>query len=413
MQTLNVGVLIDLAPSDAAGGHVKVWQRLAHAALELPPDELDLTIHFSGDPGDVELAPHVRLRVHRPVLSTQRLPFLRYVPAHTDLAPHHPALARAIAAHDVLHTTDGCFAFARTAARVARERNLALVNSMHTDNAGYAVVFTDQLAGDLLGRGPIARVVRDRWRLPERAGARLRRRLREHQRLCAHVLASKPSDAEALARELPAMNVSLLRRGIDHDFFHPSRRDRPWLEAWARVPARRTIVLLVGRLDASKNVRVLVDALARLVADGEDVHMVAAGDGPERVYVEARLAARASCLGALDRDRLARVYASSDLFALPSVLDETSNATLEALASGLPVVVSAHSGRLVEDGGSGVVVRGDDPGAWADALTALVRDRDRRSAMGRAARAFAERSIPSWTAVLRQDLLPVWRRVAG
>lgn len=409
---LNVGVLVDLELTPSAGGHVKIWQRLAEAAA-VHAGELELTVHFSGDADHVrQVAPNVQQRVHRPVFSTAKLPFLSYVPAHTDLAPFHRRLSQHLHAHDVLHTTDGCFAFARTAAAVAQRRGVPLVNSMHTDNAGYTAVFTEGVIQSLLGRGVMANVLRERLRVSERAAEVIRRRVIQHQLGCAFVLASKPADAEALASRLTPDRVGVLRRGMDHERFHPRLGDRGWLAREARIPAGVVTVLLVGRLDASKNVRVLVDAIRRLGDEQLPVHLVTAGEGPERAYVEATLGRRASCLGPVDSSRLPRVYASCDSFALPSVLDETSNATLEALTSGLPVVVSAHSQRLVRDQQTGLVVRSNDATAWAAALRALVTDPAKRLALGTAARAHAEAQIPSWEGVLAEDLLPVWKRAA-
>jgi glycosyltransferase involved in cell wall biosynthesis len=411
---LRVGVLVDLALAADAGGHVKIWQRLAEAAAHRAGD-LDLTVHFSGAREEQRaVADNVRYLIHRPRFSSARLaPLIGYVPAHTDLASFHPGVAARLLGYDVLHTTDGCFAFARTAAQVARRRGLPLVNSMHTDNAGYAELFTAQLVGSLVGSGRVGRLLLDRLRVAERAGAAMRRRLTQHQRQCAFVLASKPSDAAVIARQLPAARVGLLRRGLDHHHFHPALADRRWLERGLGVPPGRIVVLLVGRLDRSKNVRVLADALRALAAAGAPVQLVAAGEGPERAYLSEQLGERATCLGALDSDRLARLYASADLFALPSVLDETSNATLEALASGLAVAVSEHSGRLVVDGESGVVVRGGDVAAWTAALRPLVEDGALRARLGRAARLYATTHVPSWSDVLAEDLWPFWERAAA
>src|SRR3954467_6922985 len=112
---LRVGVLVDLAWTSQAGGHVKCWERLSRAATELG-GALDLTIHFSGAaPARRELTDTVRYVIERPVFSTQSLPFLAHVPDHTDLAPWHPRLARALGRYDVIHTTDAYFAYARTA----------------------------------------------------------------------------------------------------------------------------------------------------------------------------------------------------------------------------------------------------------------------------------------------------------
>src|SRR5258708_3571608 len=97
---LTVGVLVDLIWSPHAGGHVKCWERLAAAALELP-DRLDLTVHFIGDRRAVHrLGANVRYVLEPPVFSTERLRFLGDIPDHTDLAPWHPRVARALPFYD-------------------------------------------------------------------------------------------------------------------------------------------------------------------------------------------------------------------------------------------------------------------------------------------------------------------------
>ncbi len=150
---LRVGVLVDLPWSPTAGGHVKTWERLARAALS-SPETLELTIHFQGaTPSRHILGSNVRYEIHAPVFSTARLSFLSHIPAHTDLARHHRRLAARLVIdgasdglirnrYDVLHTTDGAFNFARTAARAAAARQLPLVTSVHTDTARYTRIFT-------------------------------------------------------------------------------------------------------------------------------------------------------------------------------------------------------------------------------------------------------------------------------
>ena len=70
---LKVGVLVDLALTTEAGGHVKCWQRLAEAATG-HGDWLDLTVHFNGpEPRRIELSPSVRYVLLPPVFSTARL----------------------------------------------------------------------------------------------------------------------------------------------------------------------------------------------------------------------------------------------------------------------------------------------------------------------------------------------------
>ena len=91
------------------------------------------------------------------------------------------------------------------------------------------------------------------------------------------------------------------------------------------------------------------------------------------------------------------------------------NVVLEAKASGLPVVVAAEGGskNLVrEPGEDGILVEDGSAEAWAAAIERLWNDADLRRAMGEAARRQIETAWPSWDDVLREDLLPVWTRVA-
>src|SRR5207237_476017 len=74
--------------------------------------------------------------------SSARLPFLSHIPDHTDLAPHNPWLTSRLRGYDVIHTTDGTFAAARTAARVSRWHGIPLTSSVHTTTPYYTRVFT-------------------------------------------------------------------------------------------------------------------------------------------------------------------------------------------------------------------------------------------------------------------------------
>jgi glycosyltransferase involved in cell wall biosynthesis len=412
-EALRVGVLVDLAIGPAAGGHVRTWQRLARAAIGVA--ELDLTIHFSGAAEHTRfLGDNVRLRVHRPVFSTARLRFLGHIPDHTDLAPHHARLARHLARYHVLHTTEGTFAFARTAARVARRADLPLVNSVHTDTARYAGIFAASTLDRLLGAQGLARRVADRLRLADRAEAQMRARLEEHRRRCAFVLVSRPEDLAPTEALLGPRRVGLLRRGLDHALFSPDARDRGWLRDRFGVPEERVVVITVGRVDRGKRTLMLARALRALADAGRPVHLLCAGAGPDRAPIVQLLGDRATCPGVLDPPELARAYASSDLCAQASEVEELSNVVLEAQSAGLPVVVSAASGsqRLLQGGRTGLVVTGHEAGDWAASLGALVGDGARRGWMSRAAREWALRHVPSWRDVLMQDLLPVWSGVA-
>jgi putative membrane protein len=409
---LRVGVLVDLHWSPTAGGHVKTWERLASAAASLG-EEVDLTVHFLGAMEATHVvAPNVRYRIHRPVLSTASLPFLSHVPDHTDLAPFHRQLAAQLRAYDVIHTTDGTFASARTAARVSKRYGIPLVNSVHTTTPYYTRVFTAATVERLAGRGGLARVLLARLDLAGRAEARMQRRLDAHQRACAFVLASREDDRARLGELLGPDRVGLLRRGIDHLLFDPRRRDRAWLQTALGVPQDRQVVISVGRLDRIKNVLLLANAVRLLAERGRPVHLLCPGKGADRDAVVALLGDRVTCPGVLDPDTLARAYASADLCAQPAVVEELSNAVLEASSSGLPLLVgeASGSGRFVVEGDTGLTVTGSTPAEWALALEGVLENPARLAAMARAARAWSIENVPTWRQVLREDLVPVWQR---
>src|SRR5439155_1465277 len=137
-------------------------------------------------------------------------------------------------------------------------------------------------------------------------------------------------------------------------------------------------VVAAGRLEAQKGFDLLLDAFARVRADGLGATLTILGDGPDR---EA-LAARAHRLGLGEAVRFAgfqprpsRYFAAADLFVLSSRYEGLPNVVLEALAAGCPVVASACSDgvrEVVRDGVNGLLVPPEDRDALARALGCLL-----------------------------------------
>jgi glycosyltransferase involved in cell wall biosynthesis len=412
VQPIKVAVLVHLPRTVESGGHVKCWERLAAAAKDFD-GLLDLSVFFCGGKEGATVARNVRFVIEKPIVGTARIPVLRFLVDHTDLAPYNPRLARALASTEVLHTADGFSTFARTALRVARRRGLPLVNSVHTDVAGCARVYTRRII-DRVAPSWTAAMLDRRLGLPDRVARGLAGQLARHQEAADFVLVSRPGDIGALAAVKPRNRIGFLRRGVDGRQFDPAKRDRAWLAAEYGVPEDRLVVLFVGRVDDSKNVALLAEAAERAIGVGRQVHVVFAGPGAERAAMTARLGGHANCTGAVEPERLARIYASADLFASASEIEEHANVVQEAQMSGLPALVAAAGGmgRAIRPGETGLVLDGRDAGAWAAAVSDLAADPERRAAMGRAARAHALRAYPSWSEVLAEDLLPVWRAAA-
>jgi glycosyltransferase involved in cell wall biosynthesis len=167
------------------------------------------------------------------------------------------------------------------------------------------------------------------------------------------------------------------------------------------VPTDRRFGLFVGRLAAIKNLPCLLEALAR-IAPGSRPWMALAGDGPEGE----RLAAQRSQLG-LDADvhllgeraDATRLMQAADFLVLCSHQEGMSNAIIEAMLAGCPVIASAVGGNveLVEQGRTGLLVLPDDASALADAIACLCTDEARRQALAREAHrvALARHSLPA------------------
>lgn len=410
---VRVGVLVNLEQHSAAGGHVKCWERFAEAACGF--EGLDLTVYFMGPRGTVDLAENVRYELVPGVLSTRSLVILNQGGGHADIAPFHPRLARMLASHDVLHATD-VFSFGATALRTSARRGIPLVYSVHTAHPQYGRIYTREIAARLLGRGWMSRALTERLGAAEAVAKRIERRLVAQLEAADRVLVVQPEDLPSGMSATVTAKLAILRRGVDATVFGPQLRDRDWLDERFGIPPERPVCLFVGRIDDTKNVLTVLGAAKFLAARGASVHWLFVGEGIHRSRIARDLGTIASLPGALPHDALPRIYASADMLVFPSVLETCGQVVLEAKASGLPCVVSAHhaTARHIAAGGrDGVIVEEPDAEPWADAIEMLALDVRARQRMGDAARAWAENECPSWRRVLEEDLVPVWRELTA
>jgi glycosyltransferase involved in cell wall biosynthesis len=165
----------------------------------------------------------------------------------------------------------------------------------------------------------------------------------------------------------------------------------PRLQERLGLPADTVIIGFVGRLDEQKAPRVLVKAVANVLARGHDVHVVMIGAGPLRAELDALtnacgIAERFFWLG----DTPSRIWMPGfDVLAMPSLYEGFSYVLLEALCAGVPIVCTPVGGVReagFADGLHGFIVPIGDADALADRLCRLVADPGMRQAMGRRAR---------------------------
>jgi glycosyltransferase involved in cell wall biosynthesis len=191
---------------------------------------------------------------------------------------------------------------------------------------------------------------------------------------CAHVTAPTLTALQLLQAQGLRAPAQVISNGIDLRTYCPGAPDSGVRDRYG-LRADRPVILYVGRLSQEKGVDVLLAAVARLTADAQ---VAIAGRGPE----SGRLAAMADRLGLSKRVRflgfvpdtdLPAIYRLADVFAIPSRAELQSLATMEAMATGLPVVASdAYSLReLVSHGKTGLLItpgRADELAASLDML---------------------------------------------
>jgi glycosyltransferase involved in cell wall biosynthesis len=173
-------------------------------------------------------------------------------------------------------------------------------------------------------------------------------------------------------------------RGVDTDAFNPAHRSFKYRHALG-VADDTPIVLWVGRLVPEKRPDIFATVIRRLHERGIRYHALVVGAGPCEDVIASL--PNTTFAGWLNADQLSTVYASSDVFLFPSAVETFGNVTLEAAASGLPVVVEAGcSGHLVHDGENGYTCEAGDIDAFYEATLSLVADpvmREEFSAAGR------------------------------
>ena len=175
----------------------------------------------------------------------------------------------------------------------------------------------------------------------------------------------------------------------------------------ARYPetAGRRIVLFLGRLHEKKGLDLLIPAFARVLAARPDLHLIVAGpdDGVAaelgRWVAREGIAGRVSAIGMLAGEDKKMALAAAELFVLPSYSENFGLAVLEAMAAGLPVLISdqVNLWREISDASAGIVVacRAD---AVEAGLARLLDDPDMARRMGRAGAALAREKF-AWPLV--------------
>lgn len=211
-------------------------------------------------------------------------------------------------------------------------------------------------------------------------------------------IAVSASACELASRYFPG-DYAIVPNGVDTAIYSPQVDSRPELGGGEHV-------LFVGRFEPRKGLPVLLKAWPAILAQRPEAKLVIVGAGsgadPFASLQEKELASVVRC-GRVPEGDMPSYYRSASLLVSPAMGMESFGIILvEAMATGIPVVASDIPGyrAVVGQSGAGVLFPPGEHAVLAEVVAGLLEDKERRAAMGRAARARA--ACFSWDTVARQ-----------
>lgn len=190
-------------------------------------------------------------------------------------------------------------------------------------------------------------------------------------------LTTCPSDITKTYLEEQGMkNVVVFSRGVDRNRFNPMLRSETLRASWDAQDKR--VFLYVGRVSGEKDLDVVLEAWTSLPKDlKRESKMVVTGDGPilkrlKDAYPDIMFT------GQKTGEELSKIYASADVFAFPSAFETFGNVVLEAMSSGLPVIVADEGGVLdmTKDGINGMIAKAKDVSSFREKMADMIRSDD-------------------------------------
>jgi glycosyltransferase involved in cell wall biosynthesis len=188
-------------------------------------------------------------------------------------------------------------------------------------------------------------------------------------------------------RFLSSANIDIIPNGVDLERFHPASNSEL---------SNEVKLLTVGRLSVTKRFEMLVDAIEILSKQGRNVHLTISGGGGlfdelKNLVEQKKLTNIINLTGRIETEKIPDIYRQHNIFVSASMQEGMSNAMLEAMASGLPIITTKCEGveELISD--NGVVVETDSAESLAEAVIRLAGNQQRYKEMCSAARRKAEK----------------------
>jgi len=249
---------------------------------------------------------------------------------------------------------------------IAKQRNLALLASYHTDITQYAEALRLRFLSE-----PSRIFLRD-----------------VHNQ--AHVNLCTSGPMVNSARGLGIRRVRLWPKAVDTELYHPDKRSHAMRVRLTGGHPDAPLMVYVGRLSFEKR----LDWLYAPVTQLPDVRLALVGSGPAEAVLRERFKdTRTVFTGYMSGSELAAAYASADVFAFPSDTETLGFVAMEAMASGVPPVGARAGGipDVIRDGETGLMFTPGDLGDLTEKLRTLLSDAALRTRLGAAARQDMER----------------------
>ncbi len=222
------------------------------------------------------------------------------------------------------------------------------------------------------------------------------------QRYSTHVVAISQAVANHLLQDAPELNgkISIIYDAVDTEQFSPQVKGEQLRTTW-HIHPNDVLVGVVGRISAWKGQHFFLRAFAQAARQHPQLKAVIVGDVvPGEDWRRQELQQLAQTLGIAQRilwpgyhENAPEVMAALDILVLPSIRPEPFGmVVIEAMATGIPVIATAHGGPLesISNGETGLLVSPEDPGDMARALSLLAHDAQLRRQMGARGRQRAE-----------------------
>jgi L-malate glycosyltransferase len=216
----------------------------------------------------------------------------------------------------------------------------------------------------------------------------------------AAVIANSQGLRDLAKQSNPKNEIGVIMNGIDIDHFSPKYESR-------RISKRFIITPGASRVTHRKGLDYLIKSIARIAPKYPNIYLKIMGDGNAKAELEILSKAlgiddRVEFLGRIPRENTSPYYQEASVFVMPSLNEGMSNAMLEALSSGLPIIATDTGGtkELVAEGENGFIVKMKDAQDISDKISTLIDDPQLLETMSKNSRLRAHEL--SWNNVANQ-----------